>query len=147
MKRTMTIWMICFVSLIAWIGLAFAQTAKPAAMKTVKLSNGDEVSDLTGDWDVLVENYGEWVKFGSYPNAYKITLEGSSFIGTRLQDNGPGRRVGSLVFVCGLDKNGFVNVFLVTGGGPFPCKGKISEDGNKIVLDLENKAKATLTRK
>jgi hypothetical protein len=116
-------------------------------MKTVKIPNREEVCDLTGEWDALIENYGEWAKFGSYPNAYKITLEGSSFIGTRSQDNGPGRRVGSLVFVCGIDKSGFKNIFLITGGGPFPCKGQISEDGNKIFLDLENKAKVSMTRK
>jgi hypothetical protein len=147
MKRRITILAVCFVALIAWTGLAFSQTATPAMMKTVKLANDDEVCDLTGEWAALIENYGEWAKFGSYPNAFKIVLEGSSFIGTRLQDNGPGRRVGSLVFVCGLDKSGFKNVFLITGGGPFPCKGQISEDGNKILLDLENKTKLTMTRK
>ena len=147
MKTRIIVWTICFVILIAWTGSVYAQTDKPAATKTVKLANDDEVCDLTGEWAALIENYGEWVKFGSYPNAFKIVLEGSSFIGTRLQDNGPGRRVGSLVFVCGLDKSGFKNVFLITGGGPFPCKGQIIEDGNKILLDLENKTKLTMTRK
>ena len=147
MKTRTIIWTICFIALMAWTGLAFAQASKPAAMKTVKLANDDEVCDLTGEWNAQIENYGEWAKFGSYPNTFKIVLEGSSFIGTRLQDNGPGRRVGSLVFVCGLDKSGFKNVFLITGGGPFPCKGQISEDGNKILIDLENKAKLTMTRK
>jgi hypothetical protein len=147
MKRKMSILMICFVALVAWTGLAFTQTATPVMMKTVKLANDDEVCDLTGEWNAQIENYGEWAKYGSYPNAFKIVLEGSSFIGTRLQDNGPGRRIGSLVFVCGLDKSGFKNVFLITGGGPFPCKGQIIENGNKILLDLENKTKLTMTRK
>jgi hypothetical protein len=147
MKIKIAIWTICFVAFIGWTGLGFAQTVKPAELKTVKLANGDEACDLTGEWDALIENYGEWAKFGSYPNAFKIVLAGSSFIGTRLQDNGPGRRVGTLVFVCGLDKSGFKNVFLITGGGPFPCKGQISEDGNKILLDLDNKTKLTMTRK
>jgi hypothetical protein len=144
MRRRITIWAVCFVAFIAWTGLAVAQTA---AMKTVKMSNEDEVCDLTGEWNAQIQNYGEWASYGSYPNVFKISLEGSAFIGTRLQDNAPGRRVGSLVFVCGLDKSGFINVFLITGRGPFPCKGQISEDGNKIFLDLENKAKLTLTRK
>jgi hypothetical protein len=147
MKRRIAILAICVVAVIAWTGLALAQTATPRPMKTVKLANDDEVCDLTGEWNAQIENYGEWAKYGSYPNAFKIVLEGSSFIGTRLQDNGPGRRVGSLVFVCGLDKSGFKNVFLITGGGPFPCKGQIIEDGNKILLDLENKTKLTMTRK
>jgi hypothetical protein len=147
MKRKTTIWAICFVALIVWTGLAFGQTAAPAAMKTVKLPNGDEICDLTGEWNAQIENYGEWAQYGSYPNVFEIALEGSTFIGTRLQDNGPGRRVGSLVFACGIDKSGFINVFLITGWGPFPCKGQISEDRNKILLDLENKAKLTMTRK
>jgi hypothetical protein len=52
MKRRITIWAVCLIVLLAWTGLAFAQTAKPATMKTVKLSNGQEVFDISGEWDV-----------------------------------------------------------------------------------------------
>ena len=90
MKRWITICTVCFVALIALTGLAFAQTATPAAMKTVKLPNGDEVCDLTGEWDALIDNYGEWAQFGSYPNIIKMILVGNSFRGIRLMDNGPG---------------------------------------------------------
>ena len=74
MKRKITICTICFVALIVWTGLAFAQTAKPAAMKTVKLPNGQEVFDISGEWDVLVENYGEFEQFGTYPQLAQITI-------------------------------------------------------------------------
>ena len=62
----------CSSHRLDWIG--FCPDGKPATMKTVKLSNEDEVCDLTGEWDALIENYGEWAKFGSYPNAFKVTL-------------------------------------------------------------------------
>jgi hypothetical protein len=146
MKRRITIWAVCFVALIAWTGLAFSQTATPAAMKTVKLMSGEEVCDLTGEWDTQIENYGEWAKFGSYTTLVKITLEGSSFLGTRLKDAGP-NKAGTLMLLCGLGKDGFKNAILATGAGPLLCKGQLSEDGNKIFLDLENKGRITMLRK
>ena len=115
-------------------------------MKTAKLQNGEEVCDLTGEWDAQIENYGEWAKYGSYTTLVKFTLEGSSFLGTRLKDAGL-NKARTLMLVCGLYKNGFKNVILVTGGGPFLCKSQLSEDGNKMFLDLENKARVTLVRK
>jgi len=74
MKTRITIWAICVVALIFWIGSIFAQTAKPAAMKTVKLPSGQEVFDISGEWDVLIENYGEFKQFGTYPNVAQITI-------------------------------------------------------------------------
>ena len=72
-------------------GLAFAQTLKPAAMKTVKLSNGQEVFDISGEWDVLIEYYGEWAQFGTYPNVAQITIKeyDGSFHAIRLKANPP----------------------------------------------------------
>jgi hypothetical protein len=103
MKSKIAIMIICFVALIAWTGLAFAQTSKPTAMKTVKLLSGEEVIDLTGEWDTQIENYGEWAKFGSYTTLVKISLEGSSFLGTRLKDAGL-NKAGTLMLLCGLGK-------------------------------------------
>jgi hypothetical protein len=147
MKRRITIWAVCFVALIAWTGLAFAQAPKPAPMKTVKLANGDEVRDLTGEWDALIDNYGEWAEFGSYPNIIKMTLVGNSFRGIRLMDNGPGEPPNSMIVKIDSEKNGFKHVMLSEGTGLCSCSGKLSEDGNKIFLDLENKVKLTMTRK
>jgi hypothetical protein len=147
MKNKITISTICLLVLLAWTGLAFAQTSKPAAMKTIKLPNGENVCDLTGEWDTMIENYGEWAKFGSYPNIIKMTLVGNSFRGIRLMDNGPGRPANSMIIEIDSEKNGLKQVMLFTGQGPRPCSGKLSEDGNKVILDLENKAKLTLIRK
>jgi hypothetical protein len=38
---------------------------QPGTIKTVKLSNGQEVFDISGEGDVLVENYGEFAIFGT----------------------------------------------------------------------------------
>jgi hypothetical protein len=147
MKRRITIGTICFVVLFVWSGLIFAQTATPAATKTIKLPNGDEVCDLTGEWDALIDNYGDWAEFGSYRNIIKMTLVGDSFRGIRLLDNGPGEPPNSIVVEINSEKNSFKQVFISEGAGPCQCNGKLSEDGNKIVLDLKNKVKLTMTRK
>jgi len=147
MKRKICIWTVCLIALIAWTGLAIDQTAKPSTLKTVKLPNGEEVCDLTGNWDALIENYGEWAKFGNYTNVIKITLVENSFRGIRLMDNGPGRPPNSLIVEIDSERNGLKKSMLFTGAGPRPCSGQLSEDGNKLVFELENKAKLTMTRK
>jgi len=147
MKRNITIRAICLVALIAWAGLVFAQNAKPVAMKFVKLPNGDEVCDLTGEWDALIDNYGEWAEFGSYRNIVKMTLVGDSFRGIRLLDNGPGEPPNSIIVEINSEKSSFKQVLISEGAGPCQCNGKLSEDGTKIVLDLKNKVKLTMTRK
>jgi hypothetical protein len=150
MKRRITIWAVCLVVLLAWTGLAFAQTAKPAAMKTVKLSNGQEVFDISGEWDVLMENYGEFAQFGTYPNVAQITIRDSdgSFHAVRMKDNPPTspKPAGSLIMIGNLDKNGITKLDVIAGG-PVPSTWKISENGNKINVDAPNKARLTFTRK
>ena len=44
----------------AWIGLVQAQEAK-----MVKLPNGEEVVDINGEWDTLIENYGPYSEWGN----------------------------------------------------------------------------------
>jgi hypothetical protein len=149
MRKMLLIGALCFVSLIVWTGLAFSQTAQPAAMKTIKLPNGQEVFDISGEWDVIIENYGEWARFGTYPQLVKVTIRESdgSFHGIRLIDNPqPGRKAGSFLMEGELDKNGITRLELPVGE-KLPNTWKISENGNKINVDVPNKAKVTLTRK
>jgi hypothetical protein len=149
MTSRITVGVAWFLAFIAWSALAYAQTAQPAAMKTVKLSNGQEVFDISGEWDVLVENYGEWERFGTYPQLAQVTIKESdgSFHGIRLMDNPqPGRKAGSFLMVGELDKNGITRLELPVGE-KIPNTWKISENGNKINVDVPNKAKVTLTRK
>jgi hypothetical protein len=119
-------------------------------MKTIKLPSGEEVYDLNGEWDVIIENYGEWERYGTYPQVYKITQEGSSFTGIRLKDNPP-PALGSAGSKCvqgELDKSGFKKIEIIGGrGGIYPSKGQISEDGNKINIDAPQMVRQTWTRK
>jgi len=150
MKTKTIIWIICFIALLAYTGLVFAQTATPSAMKTVKLPTGQEVFDISGEWDVLIENYGEKAYFGTYPNVAQITIRESdgSFHAVRMKANPPQspRPAGSLIMVGELDKNGITKLDVVAPEKT-PSTWKISENGNKINVDAPNKARLTFTRK
>jgi hypothetical protein len=150
MKRGITLWMLCIVAIIAWTGPVYAQTTNLGALETMKLPSGEEVYDLSGEWNVMVENYGEWERFGSYPQVFKITQEGKSFTGIRLKDNPP-PALGSAGTKCTqgeVDKSGIKNLELIAGGGDIlSTKWQISEDGNRISLDAPQRARQTWTRK
>ena len=138
MIRKLAMWLVCFVAIIAWAGLPFAQTAKPAAMKTVKLPNGQEVFDISGEWDTAVENLGAKSRYGAYPQVFKITQEGNSFTGIRMKDNPPPAhgKAGSKCIQGEVDKNGIKKLEIITGVGQYlPAVSKISEAGNKITID------------
>jgi hypothetical protein len=134
----MTIWMICFVALIAWTGLVFGKTAKPAAMKTVKLPNGKQVIAISGEWDAIVENLGAYSRYGTYPQIYKITQKGSSFTGIRMKDD-PGRmylKAGEKFMEGEVDENGVKKIELFDDvGSRIPAVCKISEAGKKMNID------------
>jgi hypothetical protein len=150
MKTKTIIWIICFIALLVYTGLAFAQTATPAAMKTVKLPNGQEVFDISGEWDVLFENYGEKASFGTYTNVAQITIKESdgSFHAVRMKANPPisPRPAGSLIMIGELDKNGITKLDAIVPERT-PSTWKISENGNKINVDAPNNVRYTFTRK
>jgi len=132
---------ICSLAIFAWIGLAEAQKAK-----TVKLPNGEEVVDISGEWDDHIENYGPWSGYGKYSNILKITQEGNLFVGIRMK-NDRWHKAGSEAIRGELDKDGIKKVQIMSGMGPLDAKGKISENGNKIIIDNGEKARLTLIRK
>ena len=138
MLKLKWLWVVCFVALTAWIGFAFAQTANPGTIKTVKLPSGEEVFDISGEWDVYVENLNALSIFGTYQQVFKITQEGNSFTGIRLKDNPPPSpgKAGSTCMQGEVDKNGIKKIELITSAGArLPSVCKISEDGNKINID------------
>jgi hypothetical protein len=139
--RKFAVLFIFSLAIFAWIGLAQSQEAK-----TVKLPNGEEVVDISGEWDAQIENYGPWSSYGKYPNLIKITLEGNSFVGVRMKAD-DWHSPGSESFRGELYKDGIKNLQLMTGMGPIDAKGQISEDGNKIMIDDGEKARSTLIRK
>jgi hypothetical protein len=146
MRAKIIIALFCIAVILAWTGLAAAQTA-PVTPK-VQLPNGETVWDLSGDWEALIENYGPWEQFGTYPNVYRITQTGTTFSAIRLKDSPPPspNRAGSPSLRGELEKNGFKEVYIVAGGAPIVSKGQISEDGKKMVIEMEATARVTLTR-
>lgn len=150
MKRRITTWMLCFVAIIVWTAAGYAQTTNLGTMKTMKLPSGEEVYDLTGEWDVIVENYGYWERFGTYPNVFKITQVGASFTGIRLKDNPPPAlgKAGSTCVQGEVDKSGIKKLEVIAGGGDvLATKWQISADGNRINVDAPEHSRLTLTRK
>ena len=135
MKRKIGIWTICFVALIAWTMPANAQTA---AMKTVKLPNGEEVRDLTGEWNSVYDT-GGW---GTLKDIVKITQNGNQFVGIYLLngDNAAGKNKEKIkgkikgnvideVFFYDLNEDLIKQNYYWA-----PSEAKVSEDGNEIVI-------------
>ena len=147
MKTKIVIGLLTVAVILAWTGMAAAQAA-PANPK-VQLPSGETVWDLNGDWNALVEHYAPFEAYGTHTNVIRITQTGNAFSGIRLRDQLPpliGRAGGPSVR-GELDQNGFKRVEMFAGSGsPVPCRGEISEDGKKIVLDDKWMVKVTLTR-
>jgi hypothetical protein len=122
-----------------------AQTVEKKWKKTVTLPSGELILDISGEWDVSIENYGAWSRFGSYPQKVNITREGGSFVGVRMIDD-PWNPRGKEAVRGDLDKSGFKVLKLMSAAGPQDAKGEISEDGNKMIIDASDKARLTLTR-
>ena len=130
-----------FLLLWATIGLVQGQEKK-----MLKLPNGDEVVDISGEWDTLMEFYGSMSQWGNYENVSKITINGNSFIGVRKKLTN-WYSEGSEAFRGELDKYGIKNLKLKASGGTYNLKGQISEDGDTIIMDDGSSLKFTLTRK
>ena len=158
MKTKIVIALFCLAAILAWTGMAAAQTA-PATPK-VQLPSGDTVWDLSGDWEALIENYGPAVRDGTGTNVYRITQTGSAFQAIRTKDDplltkeatehghSPWGRAGSLSLQGVVETTGFKQVQIVFGSGGriVPSQGHLSEDGKKVVIDNGSFARVTLTR-
>ncbi len=143
MAKKIFVVIICFVGVIIFASTLHGQGSK----KTITLPSGEVICDLNGQWDVRVENYGVWIYHGSYPQIWKITQTGGSFVAVRMIDD-PGNPKGSEATRGELDKSGFKKLQIISSvQGAFDAKGKISEDGNKMEIDCANRAKVTVTRK
>jgi len=140
-KKTFLV-LICFISLIIFLSTLYGQGTK----KTITLPSSEVVWDLNGEWDTFVENYGPKDWAGKYPQIFKITQTGSSFIAIRMIDD-PFNVKGSKSLQGEVDKNGIKKVTLFAASGPEETEGKISNNGNKIVVDDGKQRRLTLTRK
>lgn len=141
-KKTFLV-LICSIGLIIFISALYGQGSK----KTITLPSGEVVWDLNGQWDTFVENYGPYAWAGSYPQITKITQTGSSFVGIRMIPDPFHPKIGSQSIQGELDKNGIKKVTIFATRGPLEAIGRISEDGNKIVINDGETGRLTLTRK
>ena len=66
MKTKIVIGLLAIAVILAWTGMAGAQTATPGPMVT--LPGGEAMWSLEGKWEAVNENYGVWAKFWTYPN-------------------------------------------------------------------------------
>ncbi len=136
--------LICVISLIIFLSTLHGQSSK----KTITLPNGEVVCDLNGEWDALYENLGASSYYGNLKDMLKITQHGGSFTGVKMIGT-PYVGKGEESIKGELDKKGITKarVVLVTGIQFLDCKGQISEDGNKIIIDGGDRIRVTLTRK
>ena len=141
------------VLMVLIIGLVFtaaqAQMDNPLKQgmpNTVKLSNGEVIYNLNGEWDVNVEHYGPWEQFGVISDISEIKQEGASFVGVTLLGS-PRSPKGSEKLRGELNKSGFKKVHTLTGAGPIDLNGEILNKGNKMIFDDGTKIKLTYTRK
>jgi hypothetical protein len=158
MRTKITLGLLWIAAVLAWTGLAAAQTA-PATPK-VQLPSGETLWDLSGDWEAQIENYGPAARDGTCRNTYRITQTDSAFSAVRVKDDppltkasaefghSPWGRTGSRSLQGELERNGFKHVQIVYGGGGriLPSQGQISDDGKKIVIDNGLYIRVTLTR-
>ena len=85
MKTKIVIALLGIAAVLAWTGIAGAQTASPAPK--VQLPSGETVWDLSGDWEAVIENYGPGARHGTGTNVYRLTQRGSAFQAMRMTDD------------------------------------------------------------
>jgi len=132
--------------MVIFLGLAIAGLVQAREVKKIKLPNGEEVVDISGEWDTQIENYGAWSEYGKYSTITEIKQEGSSFVGIRLKAT-TYHSAGSETFRGELDKNGIKKLQLITGLGLIDATGRISDDGKTITMDAHDKSRSTMIRK
>ena len=149
---------LCIIAIIVCAGFVYAQSTKMS-----RLPSGEEVYDLSGEWVALIENYGQAAAHGTYLDVVKIILTGSfcpltgqitnpiRIIGVKQKSHAPSQESGQAgreLFRGELEGNDFSKLEMISGDEKaFPCKGQISENGNKITIDAPNHGRMTLTRK
>lgn len=120
-----------------------AQQLKPGMPNTITLPNGEVVYDLNGEWEAVYDLAARWgggiEQRESSKDIVRITQEGNQFVGVKLiGDQWVGKNQEAVKGE--LEENGFKKVHAFAHDTRqsraiwVPSKGKISEDGNKIVI-------------
>ena len=60
MTRKFGILLAVLFAIVSFLCMVQAQTVEKRWKKTVTLPSGEVILDISGEWDVSIENYGEW---------------------------------------------------------------------------------------
>jgi hypothetical protein len=153
MKKASIAYFFVFALLIAFTSISIAQMSEKGWEKTAKLPSGVVILDMSGEWDVLFECYGPFSWVDPSSDILTVTQEGGKFTAVK-QIGNKWVPKGAETIKGELDKDGFKAVYHYVGAlnmdGTFvwePCGWEIREDGNKVMLDCGDRAKAMLTRR
>ncbi len=153
MKKTSIAPMLILALFITFASVAIAQMAAKGWEKTVTLSSGEVILNMSGEWDVFDEFYGPFDFHDPFSEIVTITQKGAKFsaikqIGSKWVPKGAETLKGEL------GKDGFKKIYYYVGSlamdGSFvweECEWKISEEGNTVNIDCGKLIKSTLTRK
>ena len=153
MKRRLIAPVIVSVLLVIFASVGVSQMSEKGWEKTVTLSSGEVILDMSGEWDDVGRGYGIFSWYKGSPEIVTITQEGNTFTAVK-QIGSKWVPAGAETIRGELDKDGFKVIYSYISSramdGSFDwekCKWEISEKGNKIELDCGERIKRTLTRK
>ena len=147
MARKISTLLAVLIVIFSFLFTAQAQTEEKKWKKTVTLPNGEVILDISGEWDSFVQFYGTWAGAfgGTWEHKVNITQDGSSFVGTRMMDEGQ-RLKGSELLRGEVHKGGLKNVYIVGYVGNLMTGTQITEGGDKIEIDSMDKVRVYLKR-
>jgi hypothetical protein len=146
MARRIGILLMALIATVSFLHVTYAQMAEKGWEKTVTLTSGEVILDMSGEWDSLYERYGLLSRLGSYPDILTITQDGNTFVAVK-QIGSEHVPKGAETIKGILDKDGFKEVQIYRIEDWAPCTCEISENGNKIVFSDGGAIQATLNRK
>jgi hypothetical protein len=123
--------------LMFFICIVQGNTEELNCNKTITVSSGEAVCDLTGKWNYEFVSRGEMrSNIGpGFLDVLEVTQQGNSFKGIRMQ-GAPYASKGQVAIEGELDKNGINKLFhAATPYSTGAVKAKINKDGNKIEID------------
>jgi len=127
---------------------------KPGMPNTIKLPNGEIVYDLNGEWDAVyhldIKYMGKIDVRESSKDIVRIKQEGNQFVGIKLiGDQWVGKNQETVKGELEKNRLRKVHAFaydtLEKRAISVPSKGKISEDGNKIVINASPDVNSIMT--
>jgi hypothetical protein len=136
-----------FAVAVAFFLIFCPQMGKSESPGTLKLLSGEVVCDLRGEWSALYEFFGTCMQWPGHKGILEIKQEGDRLVAIKVSGGGLSGK-GDEVIRGQLDEKGFKKVErYIPGWGWTQCKGGITSDCRKMVLDHEGCAKITLERK